>query len=539
MNSPNAGRLLGNQQPRVAIGPRGVCNHASEVSMVSAAYGVTPDPWSFRVLQGWTAEQANGKWAASQCGLSVPRQNGKNVGTLEALELYKLTVLGRRILHTAHEVKTTRKTFQRLATLFESRRQFPELAEMVQSIRRTNGQEEISLKNGGNIEFIARTSGSGRGYTVDDLVCDEAQELSEEALAALLPAISAAPSGNPQRIYTGTPPGPGMDGGAFTRFRSAALDGAKRAAWFEWSVEGAVDVSDRAHWAATNPSLGRRLDVETIEDELAAMSPDTFARERLGMWPVSGDVQVVDPEAWAACASDASPRGRRVFAVDMSPDRGMVAVGVAALWPDGRVHVECVRHEQTRGGLAWLVDWLAERREPRGHTVVIDRQSPAMTITDELERRKVGVLVTGAPELVRACGGWADAVRDAQLTHFDQPGLNMALAGAKKRTLGDAGGWAWNRRSVDVDITPLVAVTLAHYGVMVSRKPDRSRGAAKRVLGAGGGGVARQARGRRRDSAGGWQQVRGAAGAAPYRIIGNGGAEHGERAGDSRAEPGA
>ena len=35
---------------------------------------------------------------------------------------------------------------------------------------------------GGAIEFIARSRGSGRGFTVDDLVCDEAQELTDEQL---------------------------------------------------------------------------------------------------------------------------------------------------------------------------------------------------------------------------------------------------------------------------------------------------------------------------------------------------------------------
>jgi hypothetical protein len=63
------------------------------------------------------------------------------------------------------------------------------------------------MGNGGSIEFIARSSGSGRGFTVDVLVCDEDQDLTDEELAALLPTISAAPSGNPMVILTGTPPG--------------------------------------------------------------------------------------------------------------------------------------------------------------------------------------------------------------------------------------------------------------------------------------------------------------------------------------------
>jgi hypothetical protein len=39
----------------------------------------------------------------------------------------------------------------------------------------------------------------------------------------------------------------------------------------------------------------------------------------------------------------------------------------------------------------------------------------------------------------------------------------VALAGAQKRPLGDA--WAWARRGAGVDISPLVAATLAKWGL--------------------------------------------------------------------------
>ena len=116
--------------------------------------------------------------------------------------------LGEKFLHTAHEVKTARKAFLRIASFFENARQYPELVALVKEIRKTNGQEAIVLSNGGSCEFIARSKGSGRGFTVDVLVCDEAQDLTDEELAALLPTISAAPLGNPQVIFTGTPPDP-------------------------------------------------------------------------------------------------------------------------------------------------------------------------------------------------------------------------------------------------------------------------------------------------------------------------------------------
>src|SRR5699024_11968144 len=103
----------------------------------------------------------------------------------EILELYALTILGLRVLHTAHEVKTARKAFLRLASFFENDREHPDLAGMVKSIRKANGQEAIFLTNGGAVEFIARSQDSGSGFTVDVLVCDQAQEYSGEATSAI------------------------------------------------------------------------------------------------------------------------------------------------------------------------------------------------------------------------------------------------------------------------------------------------------------------------------------------------------------------
>jgi hypothetical protein len=39
--------------------------------------------------------------------------------------------------------------------------------------------------------------------------------------------------------------------------------------------------------------------------------------------------------------------------------------------------------------------------------------------------------------------------------------LDSAVAGAVRRNVGDA--WAWGRRTSDIDISPLVAVTLAAW----------------------------------------------------------------------------
>jgi len=71
------------------------------------------------VLDDWLAEKS-GRWASLTCGLSLPRQNGKNA-LIEVRELFGMVGRGEKFLHTAHEVKTARKAFKRLQHFFGTR----------------------------------------------------------------------------------------------------------------------------------------------------------------------------------------------------------------------------------------------------------------------------------------------------------------------------------------------------------------------------------------------------------------------------------
>jgi hypothetical protein len=72
--------------------------------------------------------------------------------------------------------------------------------------------------------------------------------------------------------------------------------------------------------------------------------------------------------------------------------------------------------------------------------------------------------------MAAACGRIFDAVTNRQVRHSSQPDLDAAVAGAAVRKLGDA--WAWSRSSSTVDISPLVAVTLALWGATVLEREE-------------------------------------------------------------------
>lgn len=489
MTTSQTAVLSGVQEPRYRPAARKRSAHVDDCAFLANAYGLTPDPWQMTVLECWLATEKDGRMRAGRCGLAVPRQNGKNA-ILEMIELYFLVVLHRKILHTAHEVKTARKAFLRLAGFFENDRQWPELAALVKEIRRTNGQEAVVLHNGGSIEFIARSRGSGRGYTVDVLVCDEAQELTDEQLEALLPTISSAPSGDPQQIYTGTPPGPTSPGTVFRRMREAGIARKDpRLSWVEWSVAEVGDIYDRHRVAATNPALGIRLQMSVIDDELGQMTPEGYARERLGWWSDHGHTPpVLDSARWRELATDAAPEGGvAAYGVRFTPDGARVGVAVAVT-VDGVDHVEAIAVGAAVGmhvGDTPLAEWLLPRA--RTGVVVVDGKAGAGALVESLLKLGASpkrVIVPIVDQIITAHTQLVESVNAGTLTHFDQSELNAAVAAGGRRDIGKSGGWGWQAIG-DGDVLPLEAATLATIGsrrFARSGTRDPGRSAARRTM---------------------------------------------------------
>lgn len=476
-----AAKLKGRQQPSLDVTPKHWQTYGPDACALAEDYGMHADPWQRHVLDGFMGILKSGRWAADDCGMSLPRQNGKN-GVLEIYELYATAILGLKILHTAHEVKTCRKHFMRMKNWFENDRQHPELAAIVDDIRNTNGQEGIFLNNGGSIEFIARSKSSGRGFTVDIIVCDEAQELTDEQLEAIQPANSSAPSGNPQTIYAGTPTPPHSNGTVFERLHRSAKQGhARRLCWYEWGVDEVGDIHDRTRWAQANPSLGIRLLETVVESEATKFTPDGFARERLGWWDDSKTADsVIDPKDWDACRTDDPCRqGRNSFAVKFSPDGSTASLAACVRPPKGsdlKPHIELIDTRSMRNGVGWLTAFLSARwRQTIG--IVIDGLAGAPTLVQELKDKGVSarvIITPNARQIADAVSMLERAIADHTLTHFDQPTLNDAAAHAQHRRVGK--GHGFDSGDETVDITPLEAAALAYWNQKTSRRdPDRKQ----------------------------------------------------------------
>jgi len=459
--------LRGDQRPRILSLPAYDSTELGrEAVELAAVAGLVLDDWERFVLERSLAERA-GRWAAFEVGLVVSRQNGKG-SILEARELAGLFLLDEQlILHSAHEFKTASEAFRRIRALIESDRQFER---RVRSIRTANGSEMIELRSGQRLRFVARTAGSGRGFSGDVVILDEAYNLGDEAMGALLPTLSARE--NPQVWYTSTAGNETSVQLGRVRQRGFA-GGDPSLAYFEWSVDfddgHGYDPADEQAWAQANPGLGIRISPVYVDNERRTLDADTFARERLGVGRYPTDLSdawaVISRAAWDALAdNDSELEDPVAFALAVHPEARNASVAVAGGRADGNTFAELVEY---RPGTAWVRDRLVELdRQWDPCAIVVDAGSPAGSLIPELKLEGLNVVEPKAREVAQSWAQFYDAVVDSKTYRHlgdvaSQRPVRLALAAAQKYPLGDS--WRVDRR-VPVDQSPLEAVDLAHWG---------------------------------------------------------------------------
>ncbi len=461
---------------RHVVVPKGITATAwPPVVAKCAELGIGFDPWQHGAGRVILAKRGDGKYAASVGGvvLSIPRQVGKTymIGAI----VFALCLLSPNmtVIWTAHRLRTANETFRAMRGMAKRKK----VAPFVEKIVLGSGDEEIQFRNGSRILFGARERGFGVGFAeVDVLVVDEAQRATTAALDDMVPTTnqSKQPAG-PLLFFMGTPPRPTDSGEVFRQKRKEALSGEDDdTAYIEFSADRDADPDDWLQVAKANPSHPLRTPREAILRMRKNLTEDSFLREGLGIWDELEEVERVIPsDIWNALAADSDAPAQNVppsaVGVDMSHDRVLAISGCWLNAPAAHVEVLALTVASDADAVEWLVERCG-RRIP----VVIDSLSPAASLIPTLKGRRVRVIVTSATDMSKACGGlFSDAI-GGHLTHADQDQLTNALAGATKRKIGDAGGWGWDRKDPTVNIAPLVSVTLARFGAVVTAKPKSS-----------------------------------------------------------------
>jgi len=462
--------MLGSQEPSARVCPKYSETDGGDAARILAAGGFILDGWQADIMDDWLARTPSDRWACPTCGLSVPRQNGKTALVAGRIEAGML-LFNEQVLYTAHLQKTATETFEEIANFFDQ----PKMRKHLKDIKTALGREQVILKTGARVKFLARTRNGGRGQHGDLWLVDEAQCLDSDGQASFLPAISA--SINPQAIYVGTPPDPNEPSDVFRRMRDDALSGnTRRMSWTEYSVGEIGDVLDQSRWYATNPALGKRIQLATVEGEVEQMPSDTFARERLGWWsPVNNakDSPVIDESVWDALSTDSpSTEGKIAYGVRFSADGSDVSL-CAALKHEGGVHVEQVRRENMSAGLTWLAEFISERKD-KACICVIDGKSGVQALVDRLERMpKDYIHVASAADATAAAATMLDMVNEGRLSWFAGQGdLRDSAVTSIRRNIGNGGSWGFGGENP----TPIASASLAAWGVMTARRDPRRKG---------------------------------------------------------------
>lgn len=423
--------------------------------------------------------RGDGEYAADTIVFSIPRQVGKTY--LIACIIYALCLMkpGLTVIWTAQVKDTALQTFEQFFDMSQRPKVKPHILKTPQG----KGDEAIIFTNGSRVEFGARDSGFGRGRTdIDILVFDEGQHLSTDALENMGAAQNVAD--NPLFFVIGTPPRPKDKGEFFSLMRQEALDGESEGTlYIEMSADRDCDPMDRDQWRKANPSFPHRTSERAmLRLRKKLRNEDSWRREALGVWdetttkasPLNGALwgQQVD----VGPVDGVKPDG---FAVDMSHERG---ISISACWQEeSSAHVEEVWFGVDE---AAAVEWITGAwKRSRRTKVVIDGMSPASSMIPTLKARGVAVHSGTSGDMQKACGLVLSDLEAGRLTHADQERLNAAREGARKRAIGKAGGWGYDRTDPSVNISPLVSATLARLAASMTKRPVSSgRSSGRRVV---------------------------------------------------------
>jgi hypothetical protein len=414
--------------------------------------------WQRHVLDVALEVDADGRLVYGDVALSVPRQQGKSFLVLVLMLTRALLAPRQTVVYAAQTGLDARKKW---ADDWTPLLDASPLGSQVTAYR-APGRESWRFPNGSVQQLVASTAKAGHGMVLDLAILDEAfayQDARTEQ--ALRPAMMTGPNSQLWVVSTaGTPHGSPYLLERVERGRQAVEAGLTRGlAFFEWAAADGADPGDTDTWRSCMPALGRTVTEEAVDAAFRSMSRHEFERAYLNRWTTSMGEPAIDLEAWDALAEpDVSRPESVVLGVDVAP--GSKSAAIAAAGERGGVlYVSSLEHGP---GTEWLPGRLGALVSEFGvQEVVVDRKAAGALLGGFTDAQLTEVSAT---DMANGCAFLVDLVRNRNIRHRGEHELRVAIDGAAKRPLGDAFGWS--RKNSGVDITPLVAVTLAAWASM-------------------------------------------------------------------------
>lgn len=472
-------------------------NYAGAVTGLARAFRTPPMPWQ-RHLYALSTERdrGTGEWAYDTVITTVQRRAGKTTARTPIAVHRCLRAPLSRVWLTAQKRQDARDIVIEEAAPRITAAPAP-LPELVK-VRRSQGSEGLYFVNGSSWRVFAPGDDDLHGKAAELVDVDEGWAFSRAQGAALDQAIA------PTMLTTGG------------QFSVLSTLGTASSSWFHGLVakaRAAHAAGERAGVAIIDYGLPYEL-VETVREQLeqgtgspewlAAM--DTLARHHPaygytiptvarfaaaarqlegpdaspnGILRALGNVETDTAEglihmaAWRALTAAQWPRptGSVVLAIDVGRERSDATV--AAAWiHDGAVHLDVIAH---RPGADWLPAEVVRLSEAWGRPrIIADRVGPGIATVDELRRLGLDVHTVTSAQFASACMGLMDAVTDAEeqpdeptrVRHRNTDELTDAARAVSTRPAGEPGMFVFSRSRSSASISPLVAVTLARWGVL-------------------------------------------------------------------------
>lgn len=436
------------------------------MAAIATKLGTPLMPWQRQVVDtALEFDPATGLLVHREVVVTVPRQAGKTTLLLSVMTWRALQWQNQRIVYTAQTAQDARHKWRDEHVPMLEQSQFDPLFE----VRQSNGSEAVRWKNGSLQTIVATTEKAGHGQSLDLAVIDEAFAHDNRLEQSLKPAMITREQPQLWIISTAGTASSSWLRSKVDRGRETCTTGEPNGmAYFEWSASDDDDPTSDDTWLRCHPALGHTISLDALRADFASMELAEAERAYLNRWTAASVASPIPVSTWNRREDgDMELGGDLVFAVDFAPDRS--SASIAAAGPvDERHGVELVDH---RNGTEWVVSRCIElwdRWSPAA--MVVDGAGPAGSVIADLEAAGINVVVTSGRDMAQACGRIFDAVLNDRLVHRNQPPLTAAVTGAAKRKLGDA--WAWSRSSSAVDISPLVAATLALWGTTsIAAKP--------------------------------------------------------------------
>jgi phage terminase large subunit-like protein len=460
--------LGGVQTPRIHSKLNDLPSKGQEMIDFATELGINLMEWQKFVCIHGHKIRADGRWAHSELGLIMARQQGKS--TLMMLRILTgMFVWGEGLqLASAHRLTTSLETFRQIVGLIETN---PKLEKEVKKIRWQHGAEEIELF--GNRRFVVKAANNAaRGLSKPETIhLDELREYKDEdAWSSMRYSMMAAK--NPQVwIYSSAGDQHSV---ILNKLRERALASATTndpIGWFEWSAEPDAPIllpSGEMNWSAfaqANPSLGITIHPDNLKAVIND-PPDIVRTEVLAQW-VDTINSAIDAQKWAMCQIDAiplDPEQPTWLGLDLSPDRKFGALVAAQRLSGERFYIQLLHtwsNDYSLNDLAVANDIAPYVRKYNTQTVAYSKRT-SQAVASRLASAGIQTTDMDGGIYAESCDRWLGAINSHRLQHSGQEELTQQTLSAAKLPFGD-GSWIIGRRASRVAVCASVASALVTY----------------------------------------------------------------------------